>query len=261
MARHRAHAGSSESTLWTPESTPDSGAKHALAGNPRKTLVRGAIGAAVLAGATLVTLPLTSVAALHDAPATSAASLSAGLSAATPHAAAAPAEAPAVVTPPPAPAAPAAPAEPAVAKAAPVAKPAVQQVAKPAVAKAAPVAAPAAATTSAGLRAANIALAQIGKPYVWGATGPSSFDCSGLVQYAYHQVGVSLPRTTYAQDVVGTPVSQANLQLGDLVFFYGGEHVGIYVGNGNVVHAPEPGQLVKITSMKYMPFYTARRVG
>lgn len=258
MARHRVHAGTSESTAWTLESTPTAGAKHALSGNSRRNLVRGAVGAAVLAGATLVTLPLTSAAALHDAPVnTAAASLSDGLPKATTHAA----EAPAAVTPPPAPA-PAPVLTPAKAATPAIVRQPVQPVAKPAVVThaAAPVAKPVAVAAPAGLRAANLALAQIGKPYVWGATGPSSFDCSGLTQWAYHQVGVNLPRTTYAQDGVGTQVSESNLQVGDLVFFYGGDHVGIYVGNGNVVHAPQPGESVKVTSIKYMPFYTARRV-
>lgn len=118
-----------------------------------------------------------------------------------------------------------------------------------------------ASATSAGARAAAIALAQVGKPYVWGATGPSSFDCSGLTQWSYRQVGVSLPRTTVPQSQTGTAVSPSQLQPGDLVFFYSSaSHVGIYVGNGMVVHAPQPGQNVKVTAMKYMPFHNARRV-
>jgi cell wall-associated NlpC family hydrolase len=104
-------------------------------------------------------------------------------------------------------------------------------------------------------------MAQLGRPYVYGGESPSGFDCSGLVQYAYRAAGVTLPRTTGAQMSAGTPVSEANLQVGDLVFFYGGSHVGIYAGNGEVVHAPVPGDVVKLTKIAYMPFAGARHIG
>lgn len=108
-----------------------------------------------------------------------------------------------------------------------------------------------------------IARQQIGKPYVWGAAGPNSFDCSGLVQYVYRQVGVNLPRTATQQEYSGYSVSFNNLQPGDLMFWgnYGSAyHVGIYTGNGNVLFAPQPGQTVKEQPMTYyMPSF-ARRV-
>jgi cell wall-associated NlpC family hydrolase len=128
----------------------------------------------------------------------------------------------------------------------------------PVAAAAAPVAS---AASSAGAVAEKVALAQVGRPYVSGGESPSGFDCSGLVQYAYRAAGVSLPRTTAGQISAGTPVSESNLQIGDLVFFYGGGHVGIYVGNGEVVHAPVPGQTVTTIKIAYMPFYAARHIG
>jgi cell wall-associated NlpC family hydrolase len=105
------------------------------------------------------------------------------------------------------------------------------------------------------------AMSKIGKPYVYGATGPNAFDCSGLVGWAYKQVGVSLPRTSAAQSRVGTPVSKSDLRPGDLVFFYKPvSHVAIYIGNGKVVHASTSGQPVKISDLNQMPFNSARRV-
>ncbi|MFB9744899.1 C40 family peptidase [Pseudonocardia sulfidoxydans] len=111
---------------------------------------------------------------------------------------------------------------------------------------------------AAALRAA---LTQQGKPYVWGAAGPSAYDCSGLVLWAYKQVGVSLPHSSSAQSRMGTPVSKSQLQPGDLVFFYSPvSHVGIYMGNGNILHASTSGQPVKISKMANMPFNSARRL-
>lgn len=96
------------------------------------------------------------------------------------------------------------------------------------------------------------ARAQIGKPYVWGATGPGSYDCSGLTQAAWKAAGVSLPRTTYDQVNAGTTVSLADAHPGDLVFFYSDvTHVGIYVGNGMMIHAPKPGAYVREESVYY----------
>ncbi|GAA1080006.1 C40 family peptidase [Nocardiopsis metallicus] len=89
----------------------------------------------------------------------------------------------------------------------------------------------------------DFARAQIGKPYVWGGTGPNGYDCSGLTQAAWAQAGVSLPRTTYDQVNAGTPVSRDQLQPGDLLFFYSvsaPSHVGIYSGNGNMIHGSNP---------------------
>jgi len=101
-------------------------------------------------------------------------------------------------------------------------------------------------------KALAFARAQIGKPYVWGATGPDSYDCSGLTQAAWKAAGVSLPRTTYDQVNAGTTVSLANAQPGDLIFFYDDiSHVGIYIGNGMMIHAPKPGAYVREESVYY----------
>jgi cell wall-associated NlpC family hydrolase len=116
------------------------------------------------------------------------------------------------------------------------------------------------ASTAAAQAAVNTAMAQVGKPYGWGAAGPSSFDCSGLTSFAYSAAGIALPRTTGAQAVAGSPVDRANLQPGDLVFFYNGGHVGIYVGNNEVVHAPTAGDVVKVTNIGYMAFSSARHI-
>jgi peptidoglycan DL-endopeptidase CwlO len=91
-------------------------------------------------------------------------------------------------------------------------------------------------------KALAFARAQIGKPYVWGAVGPGSYDCSGLTQAAWKAAGVTLPRTTYDQVDAGATVSLADARPGDLVFFYDDiTHVGIYIGNGMMIHAPKPG--------------------
>lgn len=110
----------------------------------------------------------------------------------------------------------------------------------------------------------SVAKAQMGKPYRWGATGPSSFDCSGLMQYAFKNgAGVSLPRVSRDQAKVGKKVSKAELQPGDLVFFARGgriNHVGMYVGNDQYIHAPQTGDVVKISKLSSRTLYTARRV-
>ena len=98
---------------------------------------------------------------------------------------------------------------------------------------------------------------QLGKPYVYGATGPNSYDCSGLVQAAYKAVGVNLPRTTYQMLLVGKTVSKANLQPGDLVFPDAG-HVQLYVGDGKVIEAPHSGLNVRLVPM--WGFMTANRI-
>jgi cell wall-associated NlpC family hydrolase len=107
------------------------------------------------------------------------------------------------------------------------------------------------------------AKAQLGEPYVFGAAGPNSWDCSGLTMMAWRAAGVSLPHSAHEQyNVVGHKVSKADLQPGDLVMFYGGmHHVGIYAGNGMVIHAPRPGKGVEYLPMKYMPFAGAVRPG
>ncbi|MER6124000.1 NlpC/P60 family protein [Streptomyces sp. NPDC001795] len=102
---------------------------------------------------------------------------------------------------------------------------------------------------------------KLGSPYVWGATGPDAFDCSGLVQAAYRSAGISLPRTTYAQIDAGRRVSRSELLPGDLVFFYSGiSHVGLYVGNGQMIHAPNPSAPVRLAPIDEMPFAGATRV-
>ncbi|MEV5674020.1 NlpC/P60 family protein [Streptomyces sp. NPDC052179] len=104
------------------------------------------------------------------------------------------------------------------------------------------------------------ARAQIGRPYVWGASGPSSYDCSGLTQAAWKAAGVDLPRTTWDQVEVGTRVATADLRPGDLVFFYDDiSHVGIYKGDGMMIHAPKPGANVREESIYYMPIYGSVR--
>ncbi|KUM88958.1 MULTISPECIES: C40 family peptidase [Streptomyces] len=101
-------------------------------------------------------------------------------------------------------------------------------------------------------KALAFARAQIGKPYVWGATGPDSYDCSGLTQAAWKAAGVDLPRVTYDQVNAGTTVSLADAQPGDLVFFYDDiSHVGLYIGNGMMIHAPKPGAYVREESIYY----------
>jgi len=101
-------------------------------------------------------------------------------------------------------------------------------------------------------KALAFARAQIGKPYVWGATGPDSYDCSGFTQAAWKAAGVDLPRVTYDQVNAGTTVSLADAQPGDLVFFYDDiSHVGLYIGNGMMIHAPKPGAYVREESIYY----------
>ncbi|WP_338896479.1 NlpC/P60 family protein [Streptomyces sp. TG1A-60] len=101
-------------------------------------------------------------------------------------------------------------------------------------------------------KALAFARAQVGKPYVWGATGPGSYDCSGLTQAAWKAAGVDLPRTTYDQVTAGTAVLLADARPGDLVFFYDNlGHVGLYIGNGMMIHAPKPGAYVREESVFY----------
>jgi cell wall-associated NlpC family hydrolase len=95
----------------------------------------------------------------------------------------------------------------------------------------------------------GIAMRYLGVRYVWGGSSPSGFDCSGLVSYVFAQIGVSLPHSSYAQFGMGTSVSISELQPGDLVFFTGASHVGIYIGGGQFIHAPHTGDVVKISSL------------
>ncbi|MFF7180643.1 NlpC/P60 family protein [Streptomyces sp. NPDC008121] len=103
-----------------------------------------------------------------------------------------------------------------------------------------------------GGAALNAAATQLGKPYQSGAEGPGAYDCSGLTQWAYAQAGVSLTRTTYTQQNDGVKIGRSQLKPGDLVFFNGLSHVGLYAGNNTILHAPKPGAVVRYESMDYM---------
>jgi len=125
-------------------------------------------------------------------------------------------------------------------------------------------AAPAASAPASGRAAAAVryAMAQVGKSYVYGAAGPSAFDCSGLTMMAWAQAGVGLPHSSGAQMGSGTPVSQSELQPGDLVFYYSPvSHVGMYIGNGQIVNALNPGAGVGISGVNDMPYSGAVRPG
>ncbi|SFE50797.1 C40 family peptidase [Blastococcus tunisiensis] len=132
----------------------------------------------------------------------------------------------------------------------------------PAAAPVALAAAPVAAPTHAAQVAVNTALAQQGKPYVWGGTGPGGYDCSGLTYSAYQAAGVQLPRTSRAQSTAGVYVDRAHLQPGDLIFFFQPVgHVGMYVGNGQMVHSSTYGNPVAVVPVDSVWGYnTARRV-
>jgi peptidoglycan DL-endopeptidase CwlO len=106
----------------------------------------------------------------------------------------------------------------------------------------------------------SIALQYLGVPYVWGGASPSGFDCSGLTMYAYAKVGVYLPHNAAMQYGMGTPVARSQLAPGDLVFFSGLSHVGMYIGGGRFVHAPHTGDVVKISSLSEY-WYAATYVG
>ena len=103
--------------------------------------------------------------------------------------------------------------------------------------------------SSLGAQAVAIAQQYLGVPYVWGGASPSGFDCSGLVMYVYGQLGVSLPHNAAAQYASLPHVPLNDLQPGDLVFFYGFGHVGIYVGGGTMIHAPHTGAVVSYASI------------
>jgi cell wall-associated NlpC family hydrolase len=123
----------------------------------------------------------------------------------------------------------------------------------------APAAAPASGRAAAAI---GYAMAQVGDAYVYGAAGPSAFDCSGLTMMAWAQAGVGLPHSSSAQMGSGTPVSQSELRPGDLVFYYSPvSHVGMYIGNGQIVNAENPSVGVKITGVNSMPYAGAVRPG
>ncbi|MEV6169776.1 NlpC/P60 family protein [Streptomyces sp. NPDC051954] len=104
------------------------------------------------------------------------------------------------------------------------------------------------------------AMSAVGRPYVWGANGPSGFDCSGLMQWSYAQAGVSLPRTSQAQAGAGQQVPLSDAQPGDLVTYHDASHIGMYMGNGQVVHAPYPGAPVRYDPVGMMPVSSVTRV-
>jgi cell wall-associated NlpC family hydrolase len=107
----------------------------------------------------------------------------------------------------------------------------------------------------------GVAMSEIGTPYQWAGASPGGFDCSGLVMYAYSKMGVSLPHSSYAMWNDGTAVPKDQLQPGDLVFFNGLGHVGIYIGGGEYVHAPHTGTVVQVSSLDASGDYVgARRV-
>jgi cell wall-associated NlpC family hydrolase len=118
------------------------------------------------------------------------------------------------------------------------------------------------APTAAAQRIVDAALAQRGTSYAWGGSSPRGFDCSGLVQFAARAAGITVPRTSRVQATVGRPVSRADLRPGDLVFFYTPvAHVGIYIGDGKMVHAPTAGDVVRVASVDRMWGYnSARRI-
>ncbi|MEJ2889039.1 C40 family peptidase [Actinomycetospora aeridis] len=101
------------------------------------------------------------------------------------------------------------------------------------------------------IEALRVALTQQGKPYLWGATGPSTYDCSGLVQWAYRQVGVGLPRVSRQQALIGIPVAMSDARPGDLLFFNEPvTHVGFYVGDNKFLEAPQSGDVVKVSEVR-----------
>ncbi len=107
----------------------------------------------------------------------------------------------------------------------------------------------------------GIAMQYLGVPYVWGGGSPSGFDCSGFVMYVYAQLGVSLPHNAAMQYGYGVPVAYDQLEAGDLVFFHGLGHVGIYIGGDQFIHAPHTGDVVKISALSsYNGYVGARRL-
>ena len=112
------------------------------------------------------------------------------------------------------------------------------------------------------LRAVELARQQLGTPYVWGGASPGGFDCSGLVSWVYGRLGITLPHNAAALYGTGRPVSLRALRPGDLVFFPGLGHVGLYIGRGQMIHAPETGRRVEVErlDMRSYPPVGARRI-
>ena len=115
-------------------------------------------------------------------------------------------------------------------------------------------------TNTAAEKAVAFAYAQLGKPYVWGATGPATYDCSGLVQAAWGSAGVAIPRDTYSQYAALPHVPMSAIQPGDLIFFDGLGHVGVFVGNNTIIDAPQSGEDVELISLS-SPWYASTLVG
>jgi len=112
-----------------------------------------------------------------------------------------------------------------------------------------------------GAQALQAAISRLGYPYIWGAAGPTSFDCSGLVMWAYQQVGISLPHFTVSQYNSGVHVSRNDLEPGDLIFFFSNiSHVGMYIGNGMMIDAPNFGEDVKVQPIYWNAFVGAVRI-
>jgi cell wall-associated NlpC family hydrolase len=113
---------------------------------------------------------------------------------------------------------------------------------------------------SRGQQVASIALTRLGLPYVWGATGPDAFDCSGLVQWSFAQIGVAIPRTSEAQATGGVPVTLDQLQPGDVIVYYSdASHVALYIGNGQIINASTEGVPIMLTDVHSWPIYGAYR--
>ncbi|WP_149362063.1 NlpC/P60 family protein [Lolliginicoccus suaedae] len=111
-----------------------------------------------------------------------------------------------------------------------------------------------------GAAIVKAALTRLGRPYVWGATGPEEFDCSGLVMWAHNQAGRSVPRTSQMQAVGGMPVSPSEIQPGDVITYYSdASHVGLYIGDGQIVHASTFGVPVKVDTVNNAPIHSIRR--
>jgi len=103
-------------------------------------------------------------------------------------------------------------------------------------------------------------MTRMDKPYVWGATGPGTFDCSGLVYWAFKRLGITMPRSSSQQALVGKPVSKSDLRPGDLIFFYHPvSHVGFYAGDGKVLNAVQTGDVVRYTELSRMKSYAGAR--
>jgi cell wall-associated NlpC family hydrolase len=112
-----------------------------------------------------------------------------------------------------------------------------------------------------GEKAARVALKAVGVPYVWGGSSPASgFDCSGLVRWAYRRLGVDLPHSSFALYDHGRRVARSRMKPGDLVFFSGVGHVGVYLGRGRMVHAPQSGRIVEVVPLRGS-YYGSRLIG